>query len=153
MKIRLALVTIAVIGVFFLLLEKPCANFKESSIETPIQKITVALADTPEEQGRGLGGCTMVPRNSGMYFVFSSAEERTFWMKDMRIPIDIIWLYEGAVVGIERNVPNLPGNTPDSELPTYSSPIPVDGVLEVGTGKAEEYGIQIGSKMNIDKKY
>ena len=135
-----------------MLRERPCANFKESSIETSMQKITIALADTPFEHTKGLGGCNMVPKNSGMYFDFQSVEERTFWMKDMLIPIDIVWVNEGVVVGIEKNVPNLPGNTPDSQLPRYSSPIPVDGVLEVGAGKAEEYGIQVGSKMNIDKK-
>lgn len=147
MKIRIVLVVLAVIGVFFLLREKPCANFKEAGMSTPTQRIAIALADTPQEQARGLGGCKMVPNNSGMYFVFPSAEERVFWMKDMVIPIDIIWLHEGVVVGIEQNVPSFPLSTPDSELPTYTSPVPVDGVLEVGAGKAGEYGIQVGSRL------
>lgn len=126
---------------------KPCATFNEAVLQTPLQTLSIALATTPEKQARGLGGCKAISNNAGMYFPFTEAQERTFWMKDMLIPIDIIWIKEGIVVGMERNVPNLPLNTLDSELPRYTSPGAVDAVLEVGGGKAGQYGIQEGSAL------
>ncbi|HLC49502.1 MAG TPA: DUF192 domain-containing protein, partial [Candidatus Andersenbacteria bacterium] len=124
---------------------KPCANFNEASLTTPTQTITVALAKKPEQQSKGLGGCTYIPKNAGMLFQFPDAQTQTFWMKDMLIPIDVIWLKDNQVVGIEKNVPNMPLDTPDTQLPRYTSPVPVDAVLEVGSGMAGEYGIDENS--------
>lgn len=131
---------------------KPCANFNQASLQVPNQILSVALATTPEQQSKGLGGCKEVPQKSGMYFVFATQEERTFWMKDMLISIDIIWIQDGKVVGVEKNVPNLPRLTPESDLPRYASQVPVDAVLEVGAGMAELYGIQAGVELIVDKK-
>ncbi|MDA1169487.1 MAG: DUF192 domain-containing protein [bacterium] len=130
-----------VITAFLFSHNKPCAAFSEATLQTPPQTINLALANTPEKQSKGLGGCKYVPENSGMYFSFEQSNTHTFWMKDMLIPIDIIWIQGSSVVGIEKNVPNLPLDTPDEELPKYTSPVPVDAVLEVGAGMAEEYGI------------
>jgi uncharacterized protein len=152
MKTRTTLIFFAVIGILFLFRDKPCANFKEATLNTPTQELTVALADTPAKQSKGLGGCKNVPRNAGMYFAFTDEQQRIFWMKDMLTSIDIIWLKDDKVVGIEKNVSNLPPRVPDSELPTYTSPVPIDAVLEVGAGKAGEYGIEVGSELHIDKK-
>ena len=131
---------------------KPCANFNEAILLIPEQAIYLALANTPEKQSKGLGGCKYVPENSGMYFgPFDTAQGQnaTFWMKNMLIPIDIIWLKDNQVVGIEKNVPSFPLDTPDEELPNYTSPEPVDAVLEVGAGMAEEYGIKEGSEITL----
>lgn len=152
MKTRIALAILAVSGLTFFLRDKPCADFTERTLQTPVRELTVAVRDTSEEQAKGLGGCKYIPKYSGMYFVFSEPALRTFWMKDMLLPIDIIWIQQGVVVGIEKNVPNMPPRTPDSKLPRYTSTMPVDGVLEVPAGKAGEYGIRVGSELNIDKK-
>lgn len=141
---------IGLAAIFFLFSQnKPCANFNEATLQAPSQIITIALANTREKQSKGLGGCTYVPEDSGMYFLFDEQDIRRFWMKDMIIPIDIIWLIDGRVVGIEKNVPNFPLDTPDEELPRYTSSVPVDAVLEVGAGKAEEYGIKEGSEITL----
>lgn len=136
-----------------LYLQKPCANFNEATLHTPTKALSVALATTPEAQSKGLGGCRYIPKNSGMYFVFTDNSQRTFWMKGMRIPIDIVWISQGRVVGIEKNVPNLPRSTSDSDLPQYKSPVPVDAVLEVEAGMAEAYGAQEGETLIVDKKW
>ncbi|MEK7499388.1 MAG: DUF192 domain-containing protein, partial [Patescibacteria group bacterium] len=119
----------------------PCTNFNEATLQTPKQTINLALANTPEKRSKGLGGCTGIPENAGMYFQFEDSSTQTFWMKNMVIPIDLIWIQDNRVVGIEKNAPSFPLDTQDEELPRYTSPEPVDAVLEVGAGKAEEYGI------------
>lgn len=130
-----------------------CRNFTESSIKINNHVITVALADTPAEQARGLSGCAEIPENSGMLFPYSPAQDATFWMKDMLIPIDIIWIRDGEVIGIEVNIqPPLPrqsfsdgGSPPDSDLPLYHSPGPITAVLELSANQAAALAIKVGS--------
>lgn len=138
-------------GVSLYLRVKPCADFTHATLQSTAQTISLAVMETPEEQARGLGGCTRIPKSSGMYFPMKPAREAIFWMKDMIIPIDIVWIKDGKVVGIERDVPNEPLDTPDSQLTTYASPGEVDAVLEVGSGKAEEYGITEGAQVELTK--
>ncbi len=140
---------ILVLCLLFFFRPQPCSDFREAKIQTPKTTLSLALAETPEEQSKGLSGCTYIPKNSGMYFSFESSRPATFWMKDMVIPIDIIWIKNGEVVGIEKNVLHEPLNTPDSALKTYSSPGDIDAVLEIEAGKAEDYGIQKGSNVGI----
>lgn len=66
-------------------------------------------------------------------------------MKDMRFPIDILWIKDGKVTGFIENAPAPTSGTEDSKLPTYSSKTPVDYVLELPAGYAKQYGIKIGS--------
>lgn len=127
-----------------------CSNFSEDSITINNHKISVALADTPAEQARGLSGCDSLPKNSGMLFPYSPAQPATFWMKDMLIPIDIIWIRDGQVIGIEPNVePPLPHPVwkQGSDLLLYKSPGPITAVLELGAGKSFALDIKAGSRV------
>lgn len=125
--------------------KSPCPEFHEGEITIGNTRLNVAIAATQEEKARGLSGCLELPVNSGMLFPFDSAKEVSHWMKNMVIPIDIVWIRNGSVVGIERNVPVPAPNTSPKDLPQYHSPGPVDSVLEIKAGGAEEYGITIGS--------
>ncbi len=143
-----------VLGTFLLLRSfRPCANFHTAILQTPTQSLNIALAQTPAEKSKGLGKCKEVPEHSGMYFVFNDVQEQTFWMKDMLIPIDIIWIKEGKVIGIEQHVPNMPLDTADTDLPLYTSPGAVDGVLEVGSGRAKQYGIEEGVLLQLGDRH
>lgn len=130
----------------------PCANFWQSTITTPTQTLHVALQITPQEQAEGLSGCKNVPTNTGMAFLFSGLQEEVFWMKGMLIPIDIVWIADSKVVGIEHHVPNEPLGTPDEALKQYASPEGVDMVLEIGADTASKYGIEVGSTLILDRK-
>ncbi|MCC6290679.1 DUF192 domain-containing protein [Candidatus Nomurabacteria bacterium] len=89
------------------------------------KKIDLELAQTPEEMTRGLSGREGLPEDSGMLFVYPEDTVPAFWMKDMRFPIDIIWLDKNwMVVGIEKNL--LPSTYPQ----TFSPPKPIRYVLE-----------------------
>ena len=79
-----------------------------------------------------------------MLFVYSDHSARTFWMKGMRFPIDIIWIDRGRVRGIERSVP-----VPQGTLPLYSSGGPADHVLEVPAGWARRHGTRRGDRVSI----
>ena len=118
----------------------------EKSIKINDTEIKVAIADTPLKQGRGLGGKQSLKPDEGMLFVFSNYQIRSFWMKDMQFGIDIIWIRNNQIVGIEKNVP-----LADSQnLKSYLSPIPVNYVLEVNAGFCDGHNIKTGDRVDFD---
>lgn len=135
--------------VFSFFYTRSCANFHEATLQVPTKTISLSLANTPEEQTRGLGGCKYIPNHAGMYFPMDTPRSTVFWMKDMVIPIDIIWIKDGEIIAINEYVPNEPLDTPDSSLAQYPSPGIVDAVLEVAAGNAKEYGLTKGLKVPL----
>ncbi len=62
---------------------------------------TAELARTPLEQTRGLSGRAALAENRGMLFVLATSTRPAFWMKEMNLPIDIVWL-ENATGGYQH---------------------------------------------------
>ena len=106
--------------------------------------MTVEVARTAQEQARGLGGRSSLPKGEGMLFPFSAAEHRTFWMNGMLIPLDILWIREGKIVAIDANVP-----PPRSHETTAVVSHVADLVLEVPAGFAQEMGISGGQAVHV----
>lgn len=106
------------------------------------------LADEPVEWQRGLSGQS---KPSLMLFIFPDKKVRTFWMKDMRYSIDIIWLAGERVVGVERDLP-WPAGGQDENLPRFSSPRAVDRVLEIPVDLRQDLGLNIESGDKIEIK-
>lgn len=105
-------------------------------IRTP-QGVTIhaELADTPFKRAQGLMFRDSLPDDRGMLFIFGEAQPWTFWMKNTKLPLDIIWLNEQKkIVHIEANVPicTLVGNA----CPQYQSNEPAMYVLELRGGRA-----------------
>ena len=107
--------------------------------------IPVELVDTPEKHIQGLSDRKEL--NGGMLFLFDERQVRSFWMKNMHFPIDIIWISHRRVVNISKNL------QPEGKNPkkTYSSIYPVYYVLEVNAGFCEENNISIGDRVKIIK--
>jgi len=108
-------------------------------------------AEVPEGEAffRGLGGRRSVPDDRGMLFVFPEPCRHAFWMKDMLIPIDIIWISaEGRVVDVQTAQPE-PG-VPDQELQLYSPSGEAKYVLEVRAGLAAEKGVRVADEAQIE---
>jgi hypothetical protein len=108
-------------------------------------------AEVPEGDAfyRGLGGRESLPDDRGMLFVFPEPGRHTFWMKDMLIPIDIIWISaDGRVVDVQTARPE-PG-VPDPQLRRYNPNGEAKYVLEVRAGLAAEQGVQAGDEARIE---
>lgn len=106
--------------------------------------IEVEVARSSEAQAKGLAGRPSLEKGTGMIFPYDAPGHRTFWMKGMRTPIDILWIREGKVVAIEANLPPpSPGRMPAM----YGHP--ADLVLEVPAGYAEEMGIRVGQSVRV----
>lgn len=95
---------------------------------------------TPERLYLGLSYRPELPEGRGMLFFMPAKEVQTFCMRGMRIPLDLIWISDGRIAGITRNVPpTFPGN--------LNSPAPVTHVLEVPGGFAHRHGIKAGDRV------
>ena len=105
-------------------------------------EVAIEIADTPALREKGLSGREELGENEGMLFVFDSSSPRSFWMKDMHFPIDIIWIGEDKkVAGVSANI------SPNTFPQSFSSPVPVPYVLEVSAGWTERHGITPGDQM------
>ena len=111
---------------------------------------TVEMATTMVEQARGLSYRTGLAPDAGMLFIFPSPGIQNFWMKDMHVPLDMIWISaDGTVAGFAQNVPAPAPGTALWNLPVYSSPNGVNEVLEVNAGTVAKYNIQVGDKVTV----
>jgi uncharacterized protein len=136
------------VGAYWISTKTACLDFNQASVQIDDTTLSVALAVTQQEQMRGLGGCHSIPPQSGLYFMYETPQNVAIWMRGMLIPIDIVWIADGEVIGIERDIPP-PDDHKTTLLPQYRPPRPVDGVLEIAGGKANDYGITVGSRVEL----
>ncbi len=100
---------------------------------------TVEVANTDALRTKGLSGHAPLADNGGMLFVFPTAGNYGFWMKDMLYPLDIIWVNtQHQVVHIEQNLG--PGSYPTVYYPGAASLY----VLEVNDGQVSLLNLQVG---------
>lgn len=111
-------------------------------------KLTVEVVLKPESTTLGLSGRDAIGAD-GMLFLLPQKRVATFWMKEMKFDIDIIWIANGKIVGIAPNVPKPAPETQLEDLPLYSSPEAVQAVLEVPAGQAQAYNLEVGDTVEI----
>ncbi len=116
----------------------------DRSLTIADKNILVEVVDTDNARKLGLSYRPSLENNRGMLFDFTNTTDKrpSFWMKDMRFSIDIIWINNGTVVGIEKNAP-VPTET--TQLPTYTPPTNISHVLEVPSGWSDKNNIRIGN--------
>ena len=128
---------------------KSATGQKRAKVVFDRARFGVEVVQSPEDVRKGLSGRDSIPEFGGMLFVFEKKKLYSFWMKDMRFPIDILWINDGRVVWIEKNAPPRPPGTPDTEFLTYTSPVEANSVLEIRSGMADRFGINIGDEAEI----
>ena len=106
------------------------------------------IAKTDQQKTTGLAKYNTIPQGFGMLFPFGKPGMYAFWMKNMKFPIDIIFIRDGKIVRIFSNVP--PPKFPDSPLPIYKTDSLTDTVLEINAGLSEKYGFKNGDSVKID---
>ena len=106
--------------------------------------ITAEIVSTPVARNIGLMYRKEMPATSGMLFVFPDLADRSFWMKNTYLELDIIYIDDKAsVVSIaERAKPQTTESRPSAKPARY--------VLEVLGGKSKEWGIGAGSVVEFD---
>ena len=141
----LAILLIAILLVLFL----PDGEGQTGRVRINNVEIKVEIAKTPIEQYQGLSGRDSLCPDCGMLFIFPNKKERTFVMRDMMLPIDIIWISDEKIVKINEELP-LPISAEEEER-EYKSGQPVNYVLEVGSGFCQKNNIKAGDKVEYLK--
>src|SRR5512143_2397775 len=98
------------------------------------ESVLAELALSGEERANGLMFREKLDPKEGMLFVFDSEEPHSFWMKNMKFPIDILWLdRERKIVYIAKSVPACA----KEPCPFYSPLLPSLYVLELTAGRSD----------------
>lgn len=113
--------------------------------DVPIDDLKIILADDNEKHARGMAIFDAPQQEYGMYFDYPTLGTRGFWMKDMKMALDIIWIAgDGTIIHIERGV------QPQTFPQIFGGEFKAEDVLELPAGFAEKFGIEIGvDKINI----
>ncbi len=153
------LAVLATMGVVFLVLRfflPPTSENPLPSMEQPqVAQITVGsttfaglIAHTGVLTYRGLSGRNTLDPYGGMLFVFPTTATRTFVMRDMLFPLDILWITDGTISDVHKNVPVEPFATEDTLIP-YTGKLPVSMVLEVVSGTFDRLGWRVGDSVRV----
>ena len=111
------------------------------------QKIYVEVEQDPAYQSLGLMFRTRLEADHGMLFIYSSERYLSFWMKNTKIPLDI--LYFDSELKLVTMIDNaLPCRS--ETCPSYPSTEPARYVLEINGGLAQQWGVQTGDLMELN---
>ncbi len=108
------------------------------------QVVQLEVAGTPTEQAMGLMYRPSLDDNRGMLFRFRGPRRAQFWMKNVQIPLDMVFLLNGEVRGIVTAPP-----CEADPCPTYGPNDLVDSVIELRGGRASELGLSEGDRITI----
>ncbi len=110
-------------------------------------KVWLEIARTPNEQARGYMFRDRVGPKEGMLFLFPESDFHSFWMKNCRTALDILWLDEDfRVVHLESEVPPCRHDP----CPSYSPMRKAHYTLEVRSGLARRTGARIGEIIRFE---
>lgn len=105
------------------------------------------VATTEEDRTKGLSGTAKLHEGDALLLVFDRESEWSIWMKDMKYPIDIVWLNK------DKKVVHIVKNAPPESYPyeSFVSKRPAKYILELPAGTVEKKSIIIDSQAAFDE--
>lgn len=127
------------------------ASAKMPQVKLGDQLVNLEVASSTQEIQNGLMWRTALPETQGMVFLFPDKRAVRFWMFNCFINLDMIFIKDGKIVEIAKNVPPCKSKTPE-DCPLYpeSGQISVEKVIEVAGGFCDRHKVQIGDPVQID---
>jgi len=117
-------------------------TFFKGTTDTIVKIFDIEIAKTPYEIQTGLMYRDGMEDNQGMLFVFPDVRERSFYMKNTRFPLDLIFIdHNKRIVSFQENAKPFD----ESSLPSQTK---AQFVLEVNAGIAEKLLLEVGDKMD-----
>jgi uncharacterized protein len=106
--------------------------------------IAVTVADSDEERIQGLSGTKKLDEREGKLFIFDTDARHGIWMKDMLIPIDIIWIDKNMqVVSFKENI------GPDTFPEVFRSDADARFVLEMNAHFVSSLRVKVGDRLTL----
>lgn len=113
------------------------------------QRVRVEVKILPEDIMRGMMFREKLDPDRGMLFLHKPPGKYAYWMYQVKIPLDIIWMDEqGNIVEISPNTPPCPHSTA-TQCPVYGGSKNAQVVLELAAGMAEKYGLTTGMRVSL----
>lgn len=124
----------------------------QTSSKSPVAKINnrtfkLYIAKTDKDKQIGLSKYKKIENERGMVFSFSKANYYPFWMKEMKFPIDIIFIKDNKIVSITHNAPLVKKG--DNNPPIYQAEEPFTHALEINSGLAKKYAFKKNDVVTI----
>lgn len=137
----------SIIIVILIMLITDYNGLKQSNVCFKDSCFNVELARTSQERVSGLMFKQSLDSDKGMLFIFHKEGEYSFWMKNMLIPLDIIWIDKNEkVVWIEENIqPCL-----EQECESIKSDQKAKYVLELNADTVDRINLKIGDELVFD---
>ncbi len=110
---------------------------------------TIWLARTSQEKARGLMYFDSVEETQGMLFVYETPHIMSFWMKNTKVPLDLVFFTENLEINgwIKDMQPGY--GIPDRSLAHYVSELPAQYALELKAGSIERLALKYGDRLEI----
>ncbi|WP_299519183.1 DUF192 domain-containing protein [Winogradskyella sp.] len=119
-------------------------QLKKTNSDSIIKTLDIEIADNEYETQTGLMYRTELATNQGMLFIFPNVQMRSFYMKNTKIPLDIIYIDEDKkIVSFQKNAKPLD----ESSLP---SEFPAKYVLEINAGLSDEWQLEVGDSIEYE---
>ncbi|MFD1063949.1 DUF192 domain-containing protein [Winogradskyella litorisediminis] len=110
-----------------------------------IHTLDIEIADDEYQTQTGLMYRNSMETHQGMLFIFPNEAPRSFYMKNTRIPLDIIYISkDSSIVSFQKNAKPFD----ESSLPSNAN---AQFVLEVNAGLSEKWKLKIGDKIQFFK--
>ncbi|RMH87731.1 DUF192 domain-containing protein [Lysobacter pythonis] len=124
-----------------------CASDHGRWVELAGRKYQVEVVADEASRARGLMFRDAMPEAHGMLFIHERQEPQAYWMKNTRIPLDILYFDDALrLVSQQRNVPPC---TLGDRCPAYPSDAPARYVLELNAGQATEMQLEDGTELKF----
>ncbi len=118
-----------------------------SWVELGGQRYRVEIADDDAERARGLMFRDELAAGTGMIFLHDREEPQAYWMKNTKIPLDILYFDNARkLVAQQRDVPPC---TAGNACPPYPSNAPARYVLELNAGEAAKLKLKNGAELKF----
>lgn len=118
-------------------------NLYKSTSDTIKAKLDIEIADTDYETQTGLMYRNTMKENRGMLFIFNTEQERFFYMKNTKIPLDIIYISKDKkIVSFQKHAKPFD----ETSLP---STYPAKYVLEINAGLADAWSLAVGDSISF----
>ena len=110
------------------------------------EEIFLEVAETPAQQAMGLMYRDALPDDRGMVFPMNRPRPVRFWMMNVPVALDMLFIYQGQIQDIAAEVPPCPV----APCPTYGRDNQlIDHVIELRAGRAAELGLAVGDTVEI----
>ena len=105
--------------------------------------LNIEIADTDFDIQTGLMYRNSMKNNQGMLFVFDDETKRFFYMKNTKIPLDLIY------INANKNIVSFQKNAKPFDESSLPSNAPAKYVLEINAGLVDSWGVLVGDRISF----